>query len=89
MHLGWKLARVTKGTAPGKLLDSYRAERRPFGERLYFNRLAQVALITNVDRATMALRQSLHHQIPRSIEAGGRSFGLWCRLRHPRHRGPG
>lgn len=60
MNLGWKLAHVIKGTAPDSLLDTYEAERRCVGERLYFNTLAQVALITNLDHATMALRQTLN-----------------------------
>lgn len=32
--MGWKLARVIRGTKPDSLLDSYTAERRPVGERL-------------------------------------------------------
>jgi 2-polyprenyl-6-methoxyphenol hydroxylase-like FAD-dependent oxidoreductase len=31
VNLGWKLALVTRGTAPPELLDSYDAERRPVG----------------------------------------------------------
>lgn len=33
-NLGWKLALVARGEAPGTLLDSYDAERRPVGETL-------------------------------------------------------
>lgn len=57
MNLGWKLASVINGHAPEALLDSYNHERRPVGERLYQNTLAQTALITALDPAGLALRQ--------------------------------
>jgi len=47
MNLGWKLAGVVRGLAPESLLDSYHRERRPIGERLVANTLAQGALIRN------------------------------------------
>jgi len=34
MNLGWKLAAVARGQAPGTLLDSYERERRPIGHRV-------------------------------------------------------
>jgi 2-polyprenyl-6-methoxyphenol hydroxylase-like FAD-dependent oxidoreductase len=60
MNLGWKLAAVLKGTAPETLLDSYEAERRPVGETLYANTLAQAGLVTRFDPATLALRTTLN-----------------------------
>ena len=33
VNLGWKLASVTRGTGPAKLLDSYQAERQPLAWR--------------------------------------------------------
>lgn len=59
MNLGWKLAAVVKGAAPATLLDTYTAERRPVGERLYANTLAQVGLVTRFDPETFALRSTL------------------------------
>lgn len=60
MNLGWKLAAVVKGEAPATMLDSYTAERRPVGEALYANTLAQVGLVTRFDPATLALRATLN-----------------------------
>lgn len=59
MNLGWKLAAVLKGQAPEALLDSYEAERRPVGQRLYVNTLSQVALVTVLDAAHLALRSMM------------------------------
>ncbi|WP_113447873.1 FAD-dependent monooxygenase [Rhizobium cremeum] len=66
MNLGWKLAMVVRGQAPASLLDSYGEERRPVGEGLYKNTLAQVALMTEFNPATLALRDALNGllQIP-------------------------
>ena len=60
MNLGWKLAAVVRGEAPAGLLDSYTAERRPVGEALYTNTLAQVGLVTRFDPTTLALRATLN-----------------------------
>ncbi|MBS7707859.1 FAD-dependent monooxygenase [Chelatococcus asaccharovorans] len=60
MNLGWKLAAVVKGEAPASLLDTYTAERRPVGEALYANTLAQIGLVTRFDPATLALRATLN-----------------------------
>ncbi|MFJ6567684.1 FAD-dependent monooxygenase [Streptomyces sp. NPDC091292] len=40
-NLGWKLAAVVRGTAPGGLLDTYHDERHPAGARLLMNTRAQ------------------------------------------------
>lgn len=66
MNLGWKLAMVVRGQAPASLLYSYGEERRPVGEGLYKNTLAQVALMTEFNPATLALREALNGllQIP-------------------------
>lgn len=60
MNLGWKLAAVVKGEAPEELLNTYNAERRPIGEILYTNTLAQVGLVTRFDAASLALRETLN-----------------------------
>ena len=44
VNLGWKLARVVKGTSPDRLLDTYHAERHPVGARMVRHTMAQVAL---------------------------------------------
>jgi len=54
VNLGWKLARVVRGTAPDALLDSYHAERHPVAARVLRTTLAQVALGRQDDRS-MAL----------------------------------
>jgi 3-(3-hydroxy-phenyl)propionate hydroxylase len=56
VNLGWKLARVAKGTAPDSLLDSYHAERHPVAARVLRNTMAQVAL-RRADERTGALRE--------------------------------
>jgi 2-polyprenyl-6-methoxyphenol hydroxylase-like FAD-dependent oxidoreductase len=43
MNLGWKLAATVKGTAPGKLLDTYESERHPIGAFVLDYIRAQVA----------------------------------------------
>jgi 2-polyprenyl-6-methoxyphenol hydroxylase-like FAD-dependent oxidoreductase len=45
MNLGWKLAATVRGTAPGGLLDTYQAERRPVGEWLLDWTRAQTAIM--------------------------------------------
>ncbi|NOK35955.1 NAD(P)-binding protein [Corallococcus exercitus] len=55
MNLGWKLAAVAKDGAPEALLDSYSRERRPVGEALIHNTLAQTALM-GATQETLALR---------------------------------
>ncbi|CAM3122315.1 NAD(P)-binding protein [Corallococcus sp. ZKHCc1 1396] len=55
MNLGWKLAAVVKAGAPDALLDSYTRERRPVGDALIRNTLAQTALM-GATQETLALR---------------------------------
>lgn len=45
LNLGWKLAGTLRGWAPGSLLDSYEAERRPVAKRVCMNTRAQLALM--------------------------------------------
>ena len=45
VNLAWKLAGTVHGWAPDGLLDSYEAERRPVGDRVLTQTLAQQALI--------------------------------------------
>jgi 2-polyprenyl-6-methoxyphenol hydroxylase-like FAD-dependent oxidoreductase len=56
MNLGWKLAAVVQGRAGSPLLDTYDAERRPWGEDVAEHTLAQTALITATDPTGQALR---------------------------------
>lgn len=44
-NLGWKLASVIAGHAPGSLLDTYGEERHPVAERVLRNSRAQAALV--------------------------------------------
>ncbi|MFH9864421.1 FAD-dependent monooxygenase [Streptomyces sp. NPDC017202] len=44
-NLGWKLARVARGTAPAELLDTYTAERHHVAARVLRNSRAQTALL--------------------------------------------
>lgn len=59
MNLGWKLAAVVRRTAPEALLDSYEQERRPVGETLRRNTLAQLGLFCSFDPPTLAMRRTL------------------------------
>ena len=45
LNLGWKLAADVKGVAPAGLLDTYDSERRPVGERVMMQSMAQTALM--------------------------------------------
>lgn len=45
INLGWKLAAEVTGWAPHGLLDTYESERRPVGERVMMQSLAQQALM--------------------------------------------
>jgi 2-polyprenyl-6-methoxyphenol hydroxylase-like FAD-dependent oxidoreductase len=58
MNLGWKLASVVRGIQPVCFLDTYERERHPVGEALRRNTLTQLALLTNFDPSTFALRQT-------------------------------
>jgi hypothetical protein len=55
-NLAWKLAATLRGWAPGWLLDSYQAERRPVGLEVVEDSLAQCALLANPSREGVALR---------------------------------
>jgi len=59
MNLGWKLAAVVQGRAPEELLDSYDAERRPWGDDVARHTMAQTALITATTPEGLALRELL------------------------------
>jgi 2-polyprenyl-6-methoxyphenol hydroxylase-like FAD-dependent oxidoreductase len=50
VNLGWKLAQVTKGISPDRLLDTYHAERHPVGSRALRHTMAQTALQRRDDR---------------------------------------
>jgi hypothetical protein len=58
VNLGWKLAAVVNGWAPEGLLDTYESERRPVGERVMMQSLAQQALMAPGPEVT-ALRALL------------------------------
>lgn len=57
MNLGWKLALVATGRAPEELLDTYERERRPVGEQLFANTVAQYRLVSEFDSANAYLRE--------------------------------
>ncbi len=82
MNLGWKLAAVIQGNAPPILLDTYQSERRPVGERLFVNTLAQVALVSRLDKAGLALREIVsqflaHPTVNREIAGELSGFDLF------------
>lgn len=57
VNLGWKLALVVNGSAPGSLLDSYHAERHPVAAQVLQNTMAQMTLLRHPDDVrTKALR---------------------------------
>jgi len=58
VNLGWKLGQVVKETSPERLLDTYRAERRPVAARALRTTMAQTALLRPDDR-TDALRETM------------------------------
>ncbi|MFD3911620.1 FAD-dependent monooxygenase [Streptomyces sp. NPDC058603] len=58
-NLGWKLAAVVAGGAPGSLLDSYHDERHPVGADLLESTRAQTALMTAFTPEGQALRAVL------------------------------
>jgi 2-polyprenyl-6-methoxyphenol hydroxylase-like FAD-dependent oxidoreductase len=47
VNLGWKLAAQIRGWAPGPLLDTYQAERRPVAEEVLDNTRAQTELLSD------------------------------------------
>jgi len=58
VNLGWKLARVVRGTSPASLLDTYQTERHPAGARVLRTNMAQTPL-TRSDARLDALRDSV------------------------------
>jgi 2-polyprenyl-6-methoxyphenol hydroxylase-like FAD-dependent oxidoreductase len=58
VNLGWKLARVVKGSAPERLLDSYHGERHPVTARTLRYTMAQTMLQRH-DERTKALLELL------------------------------
>ncbi|MCF2573958.1 FAD-dependent monooxygenase [Brevibacterium sp. UCMA 11754] len=73
MNLGWKLARVIKGTSSENLLNTYHRERHAVGARVIHHNLAQTALMRMDDRVK-ALNEVidgwLHMDEPRKSLAG-------------------
>jgi 2-polyprenyl-6-methoxyphenol hydroxylase-like FAD-dependent oxidoreductase len=81
MNLGWKLASVLRGNACEALLDTYERERRPVGEVLRRNTLAQVALFFSFDPSALALRATFEEilrvpEVNRRLAAEGSGFGV-------------
>src|SRR6516164_4051889 len=81
MNLGWKLASVLCGTASAALLDTYERERRPVGEVLRRNTLAQVGLFFSFDPSALALRDTFEDilrlpEVNRQLAAEGSGFGV-------------
>lgn len=81
VNLGWKLALVVDGAAPGALVDTYEAERRPVGALAIRNALALTALMRG-DERDAALREAVGEimglDAPRRMMAGALS-GLGIR----------
>jgi 3-(3-hydroxy-phenyl)propionate hydroxylase len=73
VNLGWKLARVTQGTAPDSLLDTYFAERHPATARVLSNVMTQ-AFLQKGDERTEAVKATfaevLSSEPPRTQLAG-------------------
>jgi 3-(3-hydroxy-phenyl)propionate hydroxylase len=73
VNLGWKLARVVRGSSPHGLLDSYQAERHPAAARVLKNVTTQ-ALLQRGDARTEALRDTISDMLsfegPRTQLAG-------------------
>jgi hypothetical protein len=78
VNLGWKLAQVVKGTSPGRLLDTYHAERHPVGARVLRLTMAQTALGRG-DNCTEALRETMT-ELLRMDEPRKRLAGLMSGL---------
>src|SRR5215471_1451638 len=81
MNLGWKLASVLCGSASEALLDTYERERRPVGEVLRRNTLAQVALFFSFSPSALALRGTFEDillipEVNRRLAAEGSGFGV-------------
>jgi 2-polyprenyl-6-methoxyphenol hydroxylase-like FAD-dependent oxidoreductase len=87
VNLGWKLAQVVNGTAPGTLLDSYHAERHPAAARVLRNTMAITALDRGDDRSE-ALRETVS-ELMRIDEARKRYLALLSGLDVHYDLGPG
>ncbi|MFE9840266.1 FAD-dependent monooxygenase [Streptomyces goshikiensis] len=75
VNLGWKLAAVARGQAPGELLDSYHAERHPAAQRMLVSTRAQTAL-WRPDAHTDALREVFGALV--GLEDANRYLGGAC-----------
>jgi hypothetical protein len=78
VNLGWKLARVVRGTSPESLLDTYHAERHPVGARALRNTMAITALDRG-DERNVALRE-LVTELFGADEARKRYFAMMSGL---------
>jgi 3-(3-hydroxy-phenyl)propionate hydroxylase len=91
VNLGWKLARVARGTSPASLLDTYHAERHPIAARVLESTMAQVALMRG-DERTRALHAHVSELLkmdePRK-RYGAMMSGLDVRYDLARHDGDG
>jgi hypothetical protein len=81
MNLGWKLAAVARGHAPGYLLDSYTAERHPIGAWVLDWSRAQVALMRPEPgaRALSGVVRDLMGTVSGTTYFVKRISGLWQR----------
>lgn len=89
MNLGWKLAKVVRGTSPESLLDTYQAERHPIAARVLKTTLAATAL-SRGDDLTKAVHETLSELLkldePRKRYAGmmsGLDVHYACGTGHP------
>lgn len=66
-NLGWKLARVMKGGAPDRLLDTYHAERHPIEREV----LRQTSMITQIAQADHGPLKLLRERVMPALAALG------------------
>jgi 2-polyprenyl-6-methoxyphenol hydroxylase-like FAD-dependent oxidoreductase len=81
MNLGWKLASVVRGSASRELLNTYEQERRPVGEVLCRNTLAQVGLFCKFGPSVLALRRTFEDilrvpEVNRQFAGEASGFGV-------------
>jgi 3-(3-hydroxy-phenyl)propionate hydroxylase len=87
VNLGWKLAAEIDGTAPAGLLDTYEAERRPVGERMYLHAQASMALMHPLDR--MEPVRAVLAELLRFDEVNRHLLGFTTSTRYPMPDGGG
>jgi hypothetical protein len=90
-NLGWKLEGVLRGWAPGSVLDTYTAERRPHAERMvrraWHNYRADNAILPDPaldDPMQKEARDRAGEQIVATRQTEWRSLGVQLGVRYPK-----